>query len=287
VWDCPGWCLSLFRSANINVDGNNFFGAYQIGVRVDFMTNLKFNNNFVGNVKNRAQQLESDGMRPDKSSCMTVGTYTNSPTTLTGLQMTGNIAGGCVSYGFNAPGHKCGASKTQTVFKNNVAHSVGGGGNGIGFAIYPNPTVESTVSTCFEASNLIAYKNVEMGIFSSYTSKKVIYNNIVAIDNVHGIAAQTVVATEDENTEFGSEINNSKIYGDFADSLDCPPDKSICTGYSKCGIFTSQNNANGPEKLHAEMMKHLPTWKSASGSGGWKARALFKNNLFKGFLKDT
>jgi hypothetical protein len=43
----------------------------------------------------------------------------------------------------------------------------------------------------------------------------------------------------------------------------------------------------GPEKLHATMMKHLPTWKSASGSGAWKARALFKNNLFKGFLKDT
>jgi hypothetical protein len=77
--------MSLFRSANINVDGNIFFGAYQIGVRVDFMTNLKFNNNFVGNVMNRAQTLESDGMRPDKSSCMTVGTYTNTPTTLTGL----------------------------------------------------------------------------------------------------------------------------------------------------------------------------------------------------------
>jgi len=86
-----------------------------------------------------------------------------------------------------------------------------------------------------------------MGIFSSYKSKKVIFNGIVAIDNVHGIAAQTVVAEEDENTEFGSEINNCKIFGDFADSLDCPPDKSFCSGYSKCGLFTSQNNMGSPE----------------------------------------
>ena len=168
-----------------------------------------------------------------------------------------------------------------------MAHSVGGGKNGIGAAIYPNPTVNPSASTCFEASHFTAYKCAEMGIFSSYTSKKVIYNGIVAIDNVHGIAAQTVVDTEDENTEFGSEINNCKIFGDFADSLDCPPDKSFCSGYSKCGIFTSQNNANSPENLHAEMMKHLPTWKAASGSGGWKARALFKNNHFKGFLSAT
>ena len=150
-----------------------------------------------------------------------------------------------------------------------MAHSVGGGKNGIGAAIYPNPTVNPSASTCFEASHFTAYKCAEMGIFSSYTSKKVIYNGIVAIDNLHGIAAQTVVDKSDENTEFLSEINNCKIFGDFADSLDCPPDKSLCTGYSKCGIFTSQNNANSPENLHAEMMKHLSTWKAASGSGGW------------------
>jgi len=46
--------MNLLRSANINVDGNIFFGAWQIGVRVDFVTNLKFNNNFVGAVKSRA-----------------------------------------------------------------------------------------------------------------------------------------------------------------------------------------------------------------------------------------
>lgn len=43
---------------------------------------------------------------------MAVGTYTNTATSLTGLVMTNNIAGGCVSYGFNAPGHECGKEKT-------------------------------------------------------------------------------------------------------------------------------------------------------------------------------
>lgn len=50
-------------------------------------------------------------MMPDTTSCMTVGTYTLTPSTLTGLVMTNNIAGGCISYGFNAPGHKCGDEK--------------------------------------------------------------------------------------------------------------------------------------------------------------------------------
>lgn len=226
-------------------------------------------------------------MTPDRTSCVTLGTYDNVATVLTGIAVTNNIAGGCISYGFNAPGHECGQAEAQTTFRGNVAHSVGGGGNGIGAAIYPNPTVTATASTCFEASHFTAYKCEEMGIFSSYTSKKVIYNGIVAIDNVHGIAAQTVVAEADENTEFGSEIKNSKIFGDHAASLDCPPDKSFCSGHTKCGIFTSQNNANGPEKFHAAMMKHLPTWKAASGSGGWKARAIFRDNHFKGFLSKT
>lgn len=128
-------------------------------------------------------------MKPDVSSCMTIGTFTNTATTLTGLVMTNNIVAGCDSYGYNAPGHECGTSKTQTTFRNNVAHSVNGGGNGIGAAIYPNPSVNPSAATCFEASHFTAYKCREMGIFSSYTSKKVIYNGIVAIDNVHGIAA--------------------------------------------------------------------------------------------------
>lgn len=55
IWDSPGWHMSLFRSANINIDGNNMFAAYQIGVRIDGVTKLTFNNNFVGAVRNRAQ----------------------------------------------------------------------------------------------------------------------------------------------------------------------------------------------------------------------------------------
>lgn len=82
-------------------------------------------------------------------------------------------------------------------------------------------------------------------MYSSYSTKKVIYDGIVSIDNVRGIGANAVVEGDQENTEFGSEINNSKIYGDFADSLDCPPDKSFCSGYEKQGIFSQGNNNGG------------------------------------------
>ena len=152
IWDCRGWCMSLLRSAKINVDSNNFYGATQVGVRVDYTSKLTFNNNFIGAVK-----IKND---LDISSCMTVGSFTNTPSTLTGLVMTNNIAGGCVTYGFNAPGHECGKSKTQTTFRNNVAHSVGGGDNGIGAAIYPNESVNPKAATCYEASHFTAYKCV-------------------------------------------------------------------------------------------------------------------------------
>lgn len=55
VWDCPGWCLSLLRSASITIDGTNFYGAWQIGVRVDATSGLTFNDNFIGAVRSRAQ----------------------------------------------------------------------------------------------------------------------------------------------------------------------------------------------------------------------------------------
>ena len=181
--------MNLLRSASINIDGNNFYGAYQIGVRVDYSTKVTLNNNFIGAVKSREETIEADGVTPDKVSCVALGTYTNTASTLTGLVVTNNIAGGCVSYGFNAPGHECDQSETQTLFRNNVAHSVNGGMNGIGAVIYPNPSVTPTAAACIEASHFIAYKCREMGIFSSYSSKKIIFNGIVAIDNIHGIAA--------------------------------------------------------------------------------------------------
>lgn len=108
---------------------------------------------------NRAQQLDEDGMRPDKTACVAMGTYTNKATPLTDLVNTGNIAGGCISYGFTAPSAKCGTAATQTTFRDNVAHSCAGGKNGIGAAIHPNPTDPGS-GTCLEVSHFTAYKNV-------------------------------------------------------------------------------------------------------------------------------
>ena len=147
--------MNLYRSSGIKVDGNNFFGAVAIGIRADHVTKLTLNNNFVGFIRARGFSL-------DIASCMTIGTGINSggQTVVTGLVMTNNIAAGCVAYGFNVPGHKCVTSKTQTTFRNNVAHSVGGGKNGIGAAIYPSNSIDSKSETCFEASHFTAYKCV-------------------------------------------------------------------------------------------------------------------------------
>lgn len=70
--------------------------------------------------------------------------------------MTNNIAAGAPYAGFAVPGHDCGDYSDNT-FKNNVAHSINGGGGGQGAIIFPNP--DKSHGGCFEASYFTAYKN--------------------------------------------------------------------------------------------------------------------------------
>ena len=103
-----------------------------------------------------------------------------------GLEVTDNIAAGVISHGFTAPGHECGASETQKIFRGNVAHSIDGQLNGMGLVSYPDPTSPSQ-KDCFETSHFAAYKCKEMAIFGSFIVKKMVYNGIISIDNVRGI----------------------------------------------------------------------------------------------------
>lgn len=48
-----------------------------------------------------------------------------------------------------------------------------------------------------------------------------------------------------EYSDYGSNINNCKIYGDYEPSKDCPPDESFCTNVEKHGLFASVNTLAG------------------------------------------
>ena len=86
-------------------------------------------------------------------------------------------------------GHDCGASETQTTFKNNVAHSAGGSAFGHGAFIYPDPAKPAHKSTCYEGSHFAAYKCKFQGVYAYYKSTHVIFSKMTMIDNRQGFGA--------------------------------------------------------------------------------------------------
>lgn len=70
------------------------------------------------------------------------------------LSITGNTVAGVSYAGFIAPTHECGQSSTQTVFRDNIAHSI----NGYGAVMFTNMQSPAQVAYCSEASYFTAYK---------------------------------------------------------------------------------------------------------------------------------
>jgi hypothetical protein len=75
----------------------------------------------------------------DKTACIDVCAYNEPEFGCSNITLTNTVVSGCKYAGFIVPGHKCGASATQTLFRNNVAHSI----SGAGALIYPDPTDRS------------------------------------------------------------------------------------------------------------------------------------------------
>jgi len=104
--------------------------------------------------------------------------------------------------GFTAPGHECGASETQQVFRGNVAHSINGLSasgkdiGGTGALVYPDPVSKTQggkgKGKCFEISHFAAYKVRNQGLVTSFQSEKVIVNGVISLDNGEGMLVNVV-----------------------------------------------------------------------------------------------
>lgn len=90
-----------------------------------------------------------------------------------------NIVSGVSYAGYIAMGHECGASSTQTLFKNNIAHSV----NGYGSVIFTNMQSMSQVSYCVQASYFTAYKCAQGGVIMYNATLAATLSNMILIDN--------------------------------------------------------------------------------------------------------
>jgi hypothetical protein len=61
VHEGPGWMLNGARSKNLNFDNNIFWGGNHVGVGMNQVMTVGFNNNFVGWIEPR-NDLEAIGM---------------------------------------------------------------------------------------------------------------------------------------------------------------------------------------------------------------------------------
>lgn len=103
-----GWSASIYKSANIHLEGNVFWVAKPVGLRVDHATNVTIKNNFVGQVTER--DVDGSGGFIDKWGAYLICSFEGS--TCTDVFVTNNIAAGAPYAGFVAPSYACGDEAT-------------------------------------------------------------------------------------------------------------------------------------------------------------------------------
>lgn len=179
-----GWGFAAKQTRNLNISNNIFFNFKQIGVGMDSVQNVVFDSNVLSVVTERTTLEFSDTMSMDEQGGVSICALTY-PAPCTDIQVTNNIVAGSVYAGFLTVAQDCDDDNALT-FKDNVAHSISGGLNGIGAYVFADPAKESHLE-CHQASNFMAYKCAEQGIFSWGDSKRAILSNIVAGDLGGGI----------------------------------------------------------------------------------------------------
>ena len=155
-----GWGVRILNAKNIEMSNNVFFSFRPVGVGIDAVQNMTFDNNFVGGTVERTT-FESLDQKVDKAGLVTVCSYEG--TKCSDLYVRNNIAAGGIYAGFVAPGEKCDDYENHK-FNGNVAHSIGGPDMGYGIIIY-NDESDPSFAECIETSNNAAYKNAWHGIY--------------------------------------------------------------------------------------------------------------------------
>lgn len=265
------WGVIIWSSNNVELHNNAFVDFRGIGMNLDLTRNCTIVGNFIGDVYGR--DIQFIDMTIDKEACVAYGSYVSSEKGSPSYDMTfmNNIAAGCPFAGFIAPGHTCGDTESRA-FYNNIAHSVGGYGS----YMYPNPA--DSTSSCFEVSNIIAYKVSEPCVVTFVKTKEHNAHSITCIDNEKGVSLNTAAQELDE-----VDINffDSHIYGGTK-ALDCPQgsgDECYCK--NKYGFMTAAN-MNDAKDLMPIMASALPIYKS-HGEGNWGGRVNVENVRFTGF----
>jgi len=229
--------------------------------------NITLDHIVAADVKRRPEAINTMGNALDLEACVTAcGLWGEDPDCYD-VHITNSIAAGCIYSGFVVPGHDCGAADTQTVFRDNVAHSSEMGGA----YIFPDITGDNH-HLCYEGSHFAAYKIAMTGASTHFISENIRFSNMVMIDQGEGIN----MLTQGEMDNLLVELKDSDIYGHVG-SDDCPEGHD-CFCRHKFGVGAFGGNMGGKE-FHISASSPMPMQHIMS-YGAWAASTNFENVRF-------
>lgn len=118
----------------------------------------------------------------DKEGCFAICSFFAPDSACSDVHVLNSHAVGCTYAGFVVPGHDCGDADNQDKFRNNVAHSILGGGA----FIFPDVT-GSAHANCYEGSHFSAYKCSYTGVATHFISQEIRMSHMTMIDNTLGV----------------------------------------------------------------------------------------------------
>lgn len=176
IYNGLGYGVHIADSANITIRNSVVFSFKKRGINIEKSESIKLDGNHVSHVTDRS--IKFTDMLYEATGCVVA--CENVADKCKDIQITNNVASGCVYAGFVVYGHKCGDYSTST-FRDNVAHSV----EHAGAAIFPDPSSPDQ-KECMEGSRFTAYKCGLYGALSYFDTKKTIHSNMTLIDNGYG-----------------------------------------------------------------------------------------------------
>ena len=138
---------------------------------------------------------------------------------------------------------------------------------------------------CSEGSYFTAYKIHHSAITGGYKAgpNKVIFSNMILIDNMKGFSAGLSVST-DVDIDVEIQMNDNKIYGE-SPSPDCPSNGGFCVAESKWGM-TASTILTGAKPEHPLMPSAMP-YDKAKSAGSWPGKITLYRNEFHDFRSTT
>lgn len=243
--------IEVKSSNHITIENTAVVGFRALGIEVQTVRNFTLTGSLVFDISKRGEFTSVDHL-VDTEACVTVCAIKEGDK-CSEFSITNNIVGGCVYAGFVVPGHECDEAATQTVFRNNVAHS----SDRVGAHIFP---FGSSQAKCYEASYFSAYKTIDPSVSSMYKSLDARYKHMTLVDSEHSFSLQSG-QSGDLLKLYAEDIH---IYGESSQTPnDCPSNALDCWCNDKNGFMLS-GGAHNKKDPHILGSSALPCYKFKS-----------------------